>query len=133
MQHLITRIRGIFYAAALLVAMPAFAQSLGDQGPPLGDQGTGGQVITNPLGGISDLPTLLNAILKFVATELGPVIVTLMLVYCGFLFVVAQGNDEKLRDARTALLWTVIGALILLGAAALQSVITATVNGLGTS
>lgn len=87
--------------------------------------------LTNPLGDTKDLSTLLTKILAGVV-QIGGVVVTLMLVYCGFLFVVAQGNEEKIREARTALLWTVIGALVLLGAAALQAVIASTVTSLTT-
>ncbi len=51
-----------------------------------------------------------------------------MLVYVGFLFVAAQGNEEKIRSARSALVWTLIGGLILLGATAISKVIQATAN-----
>ena len=88
--------------------------------------------LKNPLTGVNDLTTLLGKILDAVIA-IGTVVVTIMLVYCGFLFVIAQGNEEKIRDARSALLWTVIGALVLLGAKVIQGVITATVASLGTS
>jgi|GEM_PF-513110 len=100
----------------------------GGNGNMGGGGGTGGGGLVNPLTTISDIPTLLNAILKFVSTQIGPAIVVLMLIYCGFLFVTAQGNQEKLTTARTALMWTVIGAIILLGAATIEGVITSTVN-----
>jgi hypothetical protein len=51
-----------------------------------------------------------------------------MIVYVGFLFVAAQGNEEKIRSARSALVWTVIGGLILLGAKAIALVIEQTVS-----
>ena len=69
-------------------------------------------------------------ILQFVI-NIGAIIVILMLVYVGFLFVVAQGNESKISEARNALLWTVIGALILLGAQAISLGIQATVTSLG--
>lgn len=93
-----------------------------------GSSGTGG--LQNPLANTSDLPTFLTTILKFITTQIGPAIIILMLVYCGFLFVTAQGNAEKVSTARTALLWTVIGAIILLGATVIEGVITSTVNAL---
>ncbi|HEX7651470.1 MAG TPA: hypothetical protein VF439_02020 [Candidatus Paceibacterota bacterium] len=90
--------------------------------------GTG---LKNPLAGagINSLPDLLNALLDFAIT-IGGIIVTIMLVFVGFKFVAAQGNSEKLTEARTMLLWTVIGALILLGAKAIEVGIVATVNSL---
>jgi hypothetical protein len=92
---------------------------------------TGGEGLKNPLAGagINSLPDLLNALLDFAIT-IGGIIVTIMLVFVGFKFVAAQGNSEKLTEARTMLLWTVIGALILLGAKAIEVGIVATVNSL---
>jgi hypothetical protein len=51
-----------------------------------------------------------------------------MIVYVGFLFVAAQGNAEKISSARSALVWTIIGGLLLLGASAIELVIEATVK-----
>ncbi len=90
-----------------------------------GGSGTG---LQNPLCNTSDIPTLLNNILDFIVKNIAPPVIILMLVYCGFLFVTAQGNSEKIQSARTALLWTVIGAIILLGAKAIAGVITTTVG-----
>lgn len=128
----------LFVFVALISFMPLVAVHAADSNPggTPGDGNPGGTpgdynpgtTLENPLGNTSSLSDLLTAILKFVTTEIGPVVVTLMLVYCGFLFVVAQGNEEKIRDARSALIWTVIGALVLLGAAVIQGVITSTVN-----
>lgn len=97
-----------------------------------------GTVVTlmNPLGNNvcssngTCLMNFLTSILKLVI-QIGAVIVVLMLVYVGFLFVVAQGNESKLTTAKNALLWTVIGALVLLGAQAIASGIQATVQALG--
>ena len=83
----------------------------------------------NPLKGVCTLPDLLNLILQAVVS-LGTIVLVIMLVYVGFLFVVAQGNEEKLKTAKSALLWTVIGGLVLLGAQAISLVIQATVGSL---
>lgn len=87
--------------------------------------------LTNPLNGIDTLPQFLNAILAGVV-QIGTIILILALVYTGFLFVAARGNAEEIQGARSALLWTVIGGLILLGASAIGLVIEGTVNGLRT-
>lgn len=87
--------------------------------------------LINPLGTGTTLTTLLTSVLGFVTT-IGSIVVILMLVYIGFLFVTAQGEPGKLTEAKTALMWTVIGALILLGAQAIQLGITATVQALST-
>lgn len=87
--------------------------------------------LINPLGAGTNLPVLLADILKFVV-YIGSIIVIFMLVYVGFLFVIARGNETKITEARKALLWTVVGALILLGAQAISLGIQATVQALST-
>ncbi len=85
--------------------------------------------LTNPLANTNSLADLLAAVLGLIV-QLGTFALVFMLVYVGFLFVVAQGNDEKLRSARSALVWTVIGGLVLLGAQAISMVIQSTINAL---
>lgn len=85
--------------------------------------------LTNPLNNIESLPQLLQAVLNAIV-RIGTIILTLALVYVGFLFVAAQGNEEKLKNAKSSLLWTVIGGLILLGASAIGAVISSTVGSL---
>jgi hypothetical protein len=85
--------------------------------------------ICNPLGTTTTLPDLIVNILN-VAVRLGLPIVALAIVYCGFLFVFARGNSEKLTKAKDALLWTLIGAAILLGSLAIATMIKSTVTAL---
>lgn len=99
-------------------------------GTNTGCNGPGDSGLMNPLGGTCSLTALIDAVLSFIVKDVGPVVITLMLVYCGFLFVAAQGNEEKLGQARTALMWTVIGAIILLGAVTIEAVISNTVSSL---
>src|SRR3989344_7519751 len=80
-----------------------------DTGPSTGDSGS----LLNPLG-TTDLEALVLKILKFII-RIGAIVVIFMLVYVGFLFVRARGEPAALTTARQALLWTVVGALILLG------------------
>lgn len=87
---------------------------------------TAGQTIVNPLK-VGSLTDLLDLLLK-AAVQLGTVILTLALIWTGFKFVAARGAPEKIQSARTALLWTVIGGLILLGAQAIETVIQSTVG-----
>jgi hypothetical protein len=92
--------------------------------------------LINPLQGNCSsngncLESFLQSILAFVV-KIGAIVVVLMLVFVGYKFVAAQGNEEALKDARRMLLWTVIGALILLGAQAISLGIQATVNAIST-
>jgi len=61
---------------------------------------------------------------------LGIPIVALAIVYSGFLFVFARGNTEKLTSAKKTLMYTLIGAAILLGSWAIAKLISTTVNAL---
>ncbi len=86
--------------------------------------------LTNPLGGIDTLPELIVAILRVVIAVGFPVLV-LAIIYTGFLFISAQGNPDKIKDARTAFTWTIIGGAILLGALAIAELLRATVEQVG--
>ena len=98
--------------------------------PPQG--GNPGVTLMNPLGTGTTINSFLLSILNIITNTIGPVIVILMLVYVGFKFVAAQGNESKLTEAKQMLLWTVIGALVLLGAKVIAMGIQATVQALST-
>jgi len=92
---------------------------------------SGSGMIVNPLGATNTntLPVLIQNVLKEVIT-IGIPIVALAIIYCGFLFVFARGNSEKLTSAKQSLLYTLIGAAILLGALAIAQMISGTVSAL---
>ncbi len=70
---------------------------------------------------------VLNGFFK-VLVQIGAVAVTLAIVYAGFLFVAARGNPDELTKARETLKWTIIGALILLGAQVIAKAIESTIK-----
>jgi len=74
---------------------------------------------------------LIEAILK-VVVAIGTPVAILAIIYCGFLFVKARGKSEELVKAREALLWTIVGVAVLLGARLLATVISGTITELGT-
>lgn len=94
--------------------------------------GGSGQSVTlmNPLKSGTSLESFLTSILEFII-RIGSIAIILMLVFVGYKFVVAQGSDTKLSEAKNMLLWTIIGALVLLGAQAISLAIRATVKSLG--
>ena len=81
--------------------------------------------LCNPISANS-LNDLVKSALEF-AIKLGIPIIALAVVYSGFLFVSARGNSEKLEEAKRALLYTLIGAAILLGSWAIAQLISETV------
>jgi len=112
-----------------LSAIPAVADTVTNTGTPTTVTNSSSGGLQNPLNNIASLPDFLNAILDAVV-QLGSIVLVLAIVYVGFLFVKAQGKEEEIKNARDALMWTVIGGLILLGAKTVGLVITSTVGAL---
>ena len=83
--------------------------------------------LQNPLGSTADIPSFIQKVLDGLVILLTPVIV-IMFLWTGFSFVKAQGNPEELSTAKSSLLWTVVGAALVLGAKGLSLVIGATVS-----
>ncbi len=103
-------------------------------GGNLGSDGSGGNTtnittkIENPLGNqIDSIPKFIEAIINIVLV-VGIPIVVLAIIYTGFLFVKAQGNPEEITKAKNALLYTLIGATLLLGAFVIANAIGKTVD-----
>jgi hypothetical protein len=102
---------------------------------PAGDpepegQATGGvqSNLINPLNA-GTFEELITDILDAVV-QLGAIFLVLALVWTGFLFVQAQGSEDKIKQAREALFWSVAGGLILLGASAISLAIKGFVGAL---
>ena len=97
---------------------------------PLLSLADGAGQITNPLGSTTELIPFLNKIID-ACLKLGAVIAVVALIYAGFLFVTAGGDEGKIETAKNTILYTVIGIVILLGAKAIATVITNTVTSVG--
>lgn len=93
--------------------------------------GTGVKVnsgIKNPLGdSFADIPSFIESVLNFFLL-IGIPIITLAIIYSGFLFVTAQGNSEKLKKAKQTLIYTLVGAALLLGSLVITRAIQGTVE-----
>lgn len=90
---------------------------------------TVGTKIENPLGdkGPQNIPDFIAKAIDIVLI-IGVPIVVLSIIYSGFLFVTAQGNPEKLKKAKNSLLYSIIGAVLLLGAFVIANAIGKTVE-----
>lgn len=83
--------------------------------------------INNPLGQDFDILDFLGKLFKnFVKIAL-PFLV-LFTVYSGLLFVMARGNEEKLKEAKEHFLYVIIGATIVLGSWTLAKLLAGTVE-----
>lgn len=85
--------------------------------------------ICNPIPAVGTLPDLIRIILEGLL-KIGIPIVALAIIYAGFLFVAARGNPEKLETAKQTLLYTIIGAAILLGSWGIAKMISTTIEAL---
>jgi hypothetical protein len=114
----------------MLIAPMVFADPTGGGGGPTGGGGTNITTkIVNPLGqnGPQTIPDFIKLVINIVLV-VGIPIVALAIIYTGFLFVGAQGNPEKITKAKKALLYTLIGGALLLGAFVIAQAIGATVE-----
>lgn len=117
----------IFIIALSLMVPFMFAKAVdckvGDPGCP-----TISTTIKNPLGDkLTTIPDFIYALIKIVM-YVGVPIVALAIIYTGFLFITAQGDEKKLTEAKKAIVNTLIGAVILLGAFVIANAIKQTVD-----
>ncbi|OGI82226.1 hypothetical protein A3I95_00630 [Candidatus Nomurabacteria bacterium RIFCSPLOWO2_02_FULL_44_12] len=118
----IARIVTFFFLSLFSAPFTILAQAITPT--PLDSRG----VLLNPISS-NTVQELIAKLLEGIV-RIGLPIVALAIIYSGFLFVAARGNSEKLTKAKSALLYTIIGAAILLGSWALAKLITETVNAL---
>ena len=108
--------------------VPAFAKT----GPSGGDGDTGPSGIgdsvslENPLEA-DDIVGLFQTIIDIVLVFAVPLIV-FFIIYAGFLYVTARGDAGTIQKAHMALLYAIIGGLLILGARVLIEVIGGTVD-----
>lgn len=93
-----------------------------------GGGNTGGASFQNPLKSAS-FEALVQSLANWVAAIALP-IAAMFIIYSGFLFVTAGGNESKLQAAKTTFYWTIIGAAIVVGAWALATAIVNFAKGL---
>ena len=112
-------IAGVFLTLAIF-SLPdiAYGQSVAD---PNSNLQTGVQVIEQPLGlPATDIRLVIARIIRVALGLLGIVALGLIL-YAGFLWMTAGGNEEQVASAKKFLLNTVIGLAIILSAYAIVS------------
>lgn len=93
---------------------------------------TGGEVKSSPI--IIDNPIkatsitgLFEAIIDIMLVFAIPLI-AFFIIYAGFMYVTSRGNEEAIRTAHMALLYALIGGVLILGAKVLITVIGGTVD-----
>jgi len=128
----------------ILIVTPALAYDYEDPDPippeptpsdstftPPDSQSTGLN-IPNPLGGTSDITTLVKNILNFLL-KIAWVIAPILIVYAGFLYITSAGNDEKVKTAQKTLIWALVGFAVVLIASSVPAIIQEFLSGESTA
>ena len=90
------------------------------------------QTLENPLNStFSSVPNFIAGFLRVMVMVALPVI-SLFIVYSGFLFVSARGKTGKLETARNNFVYVIVGAILILGAWVIATMIGGTVQQLTT-
>jgi hypothetical protein len=90
--------------------------------------GNGSYQLSNPLC-INSLNQLLTDVIS-IFVKIGSIVVVLFIIYAGLQYVLAQGNPTKIEKAHNTFKYTIIGALIVIGAQVIVDLVTHTVNSL---
>ena len=88
--------------------------------------------IKNPVSGASTLIELLTLILNNIVMPIAVVAVVVWIIWAGFTYLTAQGKPAEIEKAHKRLLWSLVGAGILLGAGAISLVVQNTVKSITT-
>ncbi len=121
-------------ASLLLLAVFAPMVLLADTpAPPVRDTPAPPEIkfnikISNTISVVNDLYDFIKTIINEILIPIGGVIAVLMIMYAGFLYVTARGNQAQITKAHEALLYSAIGAAILLGAWVIAGAIEGTVK-----
>jgi uncharacterized membrane protein len=108
----------------IFIAIPVLAAT------PNGSTGPGDSMIfKNPIKATS-LQDFLKSLLR-VVTMLGAIVVVFFIIFAGFNYVTARGDEKKIQAATKTLTWTAVGAAVILGAQVIATAIQGTVNELG--
>lgn len=84
--------------------------------------------LDNPLSKqFSDIPKFIEGFLRAIVIIALPLI-TIFIVYAGFLFIKARGNSSELTDAKKNFYYVIIGAILILSAWVLATLIGGTVT-----
>ena len=90
--------------------------------------GTDGKGLCNPLNSsFSSIPTFIAGALK-VMVQVALPIIALFMMYAGFKFVTARGNSEQINSAKDNFVAVIIGAILILGAWVIATLIGGTIT-----
>ncbi len=107
--------------------VPIFVLAATGSGNPPG--GTTNVTIGNPAAGAGNtLIDVLVTLLEDVVMPIAVIAVIVWIIWAGFSYLTAQGKPAEIQKAHQRLLWSLIGAGILLGAVGISKVVQSTIN-----
>ena len=80
------------------------------------------EALRNPIA-FPSITSLLAGVLQVVIIIAIPIVMA-YLIYGGFLYVTARGNPDQIRKGSSALIYGLIGAVIIIGSVAILEIIT---------
>ena len=91
-----------------------------------------GNFLVNPFKSLDSFPKIIAAVINNIILPIAVPFIAVMLIYCGILFVLArkEGGIVSLQRAKTTLIYTLIGAALVLGAFVVANAIQGTLNNL---
>ena len=78
--------------------------------------------IPNWLGDITDVNSLINRIINLLV-KLAIVIAPILIIYAGFLYITAAGNEQTIQKAHRVLIWALIGLAVVILATGIPALI----------
>jgi hypothetical protein len=84
--------------------------------------------LPNPVG-VTSIGELVTKIVQ-VVISIGYVVIAFFLIVSGFKFVTAQGSDDKLTEAKQTFYYTLVGALIIIGAQTIVAIVEGIIKGI---
>ncbi len=127
MKHLWTKFAAWASVLPILLLPAAAMAQLSAADDELAEVATGlGADATN------DLPTIIGNLIAVLLSVLGIIFVVLV-VYAGFLYLTAAGDDEKVKKAKKLLTQSVIGLVIIIAAYAIASYVIDALSEVATS
>ncbi len=127
MKNIVTNL-GFATIGTVLMAKSALAQPA-TANSPVPQAGNGPTKLENPLGNVDSINDFVLAIINIVLLVAYPVLV-LAFIWLGFQFVMAQGNSGKLEKVKTNLWYTLLGAIVIIGAKAISLALSGTIESL---
>lgn len=83
--------------------------------------------LPNPLANnVNSITDFVREVLGNIVLPIGSIVVVFFIIYAGYLFVTAGGNEKKLETAKKTLLWVLIGSAVLLGSWAIALAVEGT-------